>query len=46
MARFAPPPPVAVRLDAGGGRGKGLFATRDIAEGELIFQERALVSTS
>ena len=42
LARFAARPPVAVRLDAGGGRGKGLFATRAIAEGELIFEERAL----
>jgi hypothetical protein len=43
LARRSPPLPVCVRLDAGGGRGKGVFATRDIEEGELIFAERPLV---
>lgn len=38
--------PVEVRLDAGPGKGKGVFATRDIRQGELIFEERALVSGS
>jgi hypothetical protein len=43
LTRFAPQsPPVEVRADAGGGRGKGLFATRAIEEGEVIFTERAL----
>ncbi|GBF89127.1 hypothetical protein Rsub_01844 [Raphidocelis subcapitata] len=42
LARRSPPLPVCVRLDAGGGKGKGVFATRDIEEGELIFAERPL----
>lgn len=36
-------PPLEVRADAGGDRGKGLFATEDIEEGDIIFEERALV---
>jgi hypothetical protein len=33
-----------VRLDAGNGKGKGLFATRDIKMGEVVLTERPLVS--
>lgn len=36
--------PVEVRLDAGEGRGKGVFATRDIKQGDVVFRERPLVS--
>jgi hypothetical protein len=35
-----------VRLDAGGGKGKGIFVTSDIKEGDLVFAERALVSNA
>eukprot|EP00877_Chromochloris_zofingiensis_P000067 jgi/Chrzof1/10060/Cz04g25210.t1 len=34
--------PVEVRLDAGEGRGKGVFATRDIKQGDVVFRERPL----
>lgn len=35
-------PPVSVR--AAGDRGKGLFATSAVIKGDVIFQERPLVS--
>lgn len=34
-----------VRQDAGGGRGKGLFATQAFKKDDVIFQERPLVSS-
>ena len=37
---------VEVRLDAGDGKGKGLFATTDIEESEEIFRELPLVRTT
>lgn len=36
-------PAVEVRADAGGNRGKGLFATKDFSKDDIIFQERPLV---
>ncbi|KAG2493087.1 hypothetical protein HYH03_008750 [Edaphochlamys debaryana] len=36
--------PVEIRLDAGNGKGKGVFATKDIPEGETVFNEVPLVS--
>jgi hypothetical protein len=35
---------VEVRLDSGGGKGKGVFATSDIQEEHVIFREQPLVS--
>jgi hypothetical protein len=37
-------PGLVVRPDAGGGKGKGLFTTRVIREGDTILHERAIVS--
>ncbi|KAK9835164.1 hypothetical protein WJX81_002351 [Elliptochloris bilobata] len=35
---------VEVRPDAGGGRGKGLFATQDLEEGDVIFTEAPVIA--
>lgn len=35
---------VEVKLDAGDGKGKGVFTTRDYAQGDAVFIERPLVS--
>jgi hypothetical protein len=36
---------VEVVLDVGGGRGKGLVATAALARGDLVLEERPLVSS-
>jgi hypothetical protein len=36
---------VEVVLDVGGGRGKGLVATAPLAPGDLVLEERPLVSS-
>lgn len=43
LVRQTGSPPVEVRLDSGGGKGKGVFATLDIEEGQEIFREAPLV---
>lgn len=37
------PRALEVREDAGGGKGKGLFATAALDEGDLLFKEQPLV---
>jgi len=42
-ALLAPHARLEVRLDAGGGKGKGVFATAAFEEGEEVFREPPLV---
>ncbi|KAF8072944.1 ATXR2 [Scenedesmus sp. PABB004] len=43
-ALLAAHPGLEVRLATPGDRGKGVFATRDFAQGEVVFEERPLVA--
>lgn len=36
---------IEIRLDAGGGRGKGVFAAKNFQHGDVLWTERPLVST-
>jgi hypothetical protein len=46
LHNLAAPGSVEVRSDAGGKRGKGLFAKKAFKKGDAIFQERPLVSSA